>query len=639
MSQFRRKLLESYATNKLVYPGLIAAWSAKGKTNEDVDRNVLKDLTGNGHDITLNNFAYSGMSGYGGYATNFTNWAKQIATEVTHNKVIMNSITGVQNWINNTKYPLSNGLKIKVSGITDEKVFYRYSQNSDNLDSINMQLINGINECPSCVNCNFFSTTVKESCNIILELLPEYPDALVFDGVDDYHTPIKYSDLGFDENYTVIGVLTPLGESLTNRGAFVLSTNAIVGNIDFCRRFESRNTDAGGKRILCYVDTFPASKKISYTNNDVYISANNKGENGICFNISGNNYLKSSNFLAKIAFYSAYIFNRVLDEQEIKSFIRKHIDPEYLLPSEIPTPDVYYDFTNGDNSKGEANNVITDLSGNGNDAKAYNIAWAGMSGYGGYNLPIEKYIINGTFSEPIRQYGYDFKNGESIGKLRFNVSNLSEGTYFTIRIVGLDYGYRINKNGYWELKDITNNTGNTKTWEIVVTNYTYNNVTIEFLPEYEGALVLDGVDDYIALESFDSGFKTVFVVCKPFRLGKIIYDQRFMYSSGDGTCIYVASNTIAYYAKNQNGQTFINGKLNETTYVEDLVNRKQLITQNMSFDKSGKPFIGRNVDNNLFSEMALYKFLGFKEALTEEQIKAVINKYNLLDGVDNIDVN
>lgn len=71
MSQFRRKLLESYATNKLVYPGLIAAWSAKGKTNEDADRNVLKDLTGNGHDITLNNFAYSGMSGYGGYNINF----------------------------------------------------------------------------------------------------------------------------------------------------------------------------------------------------------------------------------------------------------------------------------------------------------------------------------------------------------------------------------------------------------------------------------------------------------------------------------------------------------------------------------------------------------------------------------------
>lgn len=36
------------------YPGLIAAWSAKGKTNDDADRATLKDLTGNGHDITLN---------------------------------------------------------------------------------------------------------------------------------------------------------------------------------------------------------------------------------------------------------------------------------------------------------------------------------------------------------------------------------------------------------------------------------------------------------------------------------------------------------------------------------------------------------------------------------------------------------
>lgn len=49
------------------YPGLIAAWSAKGKTNDDADRAILKDLTGNGHDISLNGFAFSEMSGYGGY--------------------------------------------------------------------------------------------------------------------------------------------------------------------------------------------------------------------------------------------------------------------------------------------------------------------------------------------------------------------------------------------------------------------------------------------------------------------------------------------------------------------------------------------------------------------------------------------
>lgn len=44
----------------------IAHWSAKGKTNTDSDRNTLKDLSGNGRDIKLNNFAYTSESGYDG---------------------------------------------------------------------------------------------------------------------------------------------------------------------------------------------------------------------------------------------------------------------------------------------------------------------------------------------------------------------------------------------------------------------------------------------------------------------------------------------------------------------------------------------------------------------------------------------
>ena len=44
--------------------GLVAAWSAKGKNNADTDRNILKDLSGQGHDITLYGFAYNDESGY-----------------------------------------------------------------------------------------------------------------------------------------------------------------------------------------------------------------------------------------------------------------------------------------------------------------------------------------------------------------------------------------------------------------------------------------------------------------------------------------------------------------------------------------------------------------------------------------------
>lgn len=67
------KVIIKDEVDRLYYPGLIAAWSAKGKTNDDEDRAILKDLTGNGHDITLNGFAFSEMSGYGGYNTDELN--------------------------------------------------------------------------------------------------------------------------------------------------------------------------------------------------------------------------------------------------------------------------------------------------------------------------------------------------------------------------------------------------------------------------------------------------------------------------------------------------------------------------------------------------------------------------------------
>ena len=57
--------------------GIVARYSASGLTNEQMAENpVWKDLTGNGNDLVLSNFAFSGNSGYGEYAYNFndTSW-------------------------------------------------------------------------------------------------------------------------------------------------------------------------------------------------------------------------------------------------------------------------------------------------------------------------------------------------------------------------------------------------------------------------------------------------------------------------------------------------------------------------------------------------------------------------------------
>ena len=40
----RRRYLRNRARGNIVYPGLIAAWSAKGKSNDDEDRTTLKDF-------------------------------------------------------------------------------------------------------------------------------------------------------------------------------------------------------------------------------------------------------------------------------------------------------------------------------------------------------------------------------------------------------------------------------------------------------------------------------------------------------------------------------------------------------------------------------------------------------------------
>ncbi|QOR58360.1 hypothetical protein [uncultured phage cr118_1] len=47
-----------------VEQSLVASYRAYDKTNEDEDRDVLTDLSGNGHDIQLYNFAFSEDSGY-----------------------------------------------------------------------------------------------------------------------------------------------------------------------------------------------------------------------------------------------------------------------------------------------------------------------------------------------------------------------------------------------------------------------------------------------------------------------------------------------------------------------------------------------------------------------------------------------
>lgn len=204
-------------------PGMIARYSALGLTNEQMAENpVWKDLTGNGHDLQMKNFAWKGMSGVGGYTENYgsNRWykvASRIDTTWTYKSFNVKSIK--DNNLAQLFYqslPSDTGFRvlsctIKVSGLTDGQGI-EYVSNGTR-PTVIMRIENdGIYHLPSFdfgaknAYYGFRFLKLQESCNITIEQLPLYPGALVFDGVDDYGTCDNFPILTKEKGYTVVAL-------------------------------------------------------------------------------------------------------------------------------------------------------------------------------------------------------------------------------------------------------------------------------------------------------------------------------------------------------------------------------------------------------------------------------------------------
>lgn len=642
MSMYRRRLMITNALKRsdgnINYPGIIAAWSAKGKTNDDEDKATLKDLTGNGHDITLNNFSFSEMSGYGGYNYGKGKWE-------------LRTMNAYEVYFFNTT-PINGNLTFNISGITDfytktgNYVQIRYHRKDGGINQYIEIKEDGFYDIDPTTSTTSVGISMRSAgtdttdapCNIVLEMIPNYPDALVFDGVDDYGVNRSAPSLS---DYTII-----VKKKALNNNGVVCATIGNFGEVAFVIS-DKFNRDNG----IVFANSFSWETSVKWVDNISYQTKNSYNgktisvgkivtTHGFSISMYGGKYWKG-------AFYSAYLFDRSLDEQEIKSFIRKYIDPEYLLPSEIPTPDCYYDFSKGSNDD-ETRDTIKDYSGNGNDAVAHNFAWSGMSGYGGNLYGNYKYHF-----DTLGKYQSIILDAPIIGNLKFKVTGLTDyfnktTNYIELRLIrvsdgGADYK-EIKEDGEYNIELPTSkySTISIRSGGVNIEDGTCN-IDIEMLPEYEGALVFDGTNDYVSLDAFDSGFKTMFMKFKPINtINAGYYDQIKKGESKYYFSVSGNSSDIAFSYRNTNGKTYINGILNTSILSKDVVNKTVcigIVNENVTADNTTIPKIGDGTHfTPWFANMALYKFLGFKEALTEEQIQAVIKKYNLLDGVDEIEV-
>lgn len=193
------------------------AWTVTGKTNEDSNRDIIANVTGNGNDLVLSNFGFAEGSGYGLYGENYNDdrWIKSTdRADITWMSYSVN-VTSVKIAVTQLYYQSRreqpsftvSSYKIKVYGLKDGQTL-SYRQATP--EGVQMYKISedGIYTLPSFLfKANgdwygFILNKIQESCDITIEQIPEYEGYLVTDGVDD---KIISSNFVMGDNWTVVG--------------------------------------------------------------------------------------------------------------------------------------------------------------------------------------------------------------------------------------------------------------------------------------------------------------------------------------------------------------------------------------------------------------------------------------------------
>lgn len=281
---------------------------------------------------------------------------------------------------------------------------------------------------------------------------------------------------------------------------------------------------------------------------------------------------------------------------------------------------------------------LQDLSGKGRRMKLNNFLFAEMSGVGGYNDNFSNWKTdsnNGVVkiesdssivmqSVKIEYRGILYQYSSKNATLKCNITGITEELKgkLIFRYTDAEGGKNITlENGYFEF--------NSSEYEGLSGWYGFTskqpidncNITITQIPEYPGALVTDGVDDYGLVENLSSGVKMLFMTVNPIgdNVGKAYYAQSGMSSP---FWVYVNINSIAYNSVNPSGVTYIDGMLNKSIYCQELFNVKHTITiVNGTVDSTNTEqpvfFANEHRVSGYFSKLAFYNSIAFDSIPTE----------------------
>lgn len=276
---------------------------------------------------------------------------------------------------------------------------------------------------------------------------------------------------------------------------------------------------------------------------------------------------------------------------------------------------------------------IPDISGHGNHGVIHNSAYKLNSGANGYLVDfttLRDYGTKGIVRTDSKIYldeSFDYDKGFCLGYTN------SPSPAYKVRVSGIpETGMLTYTGGSWInlINGINELPARTNTEEIhgffaQTPNVDWSNLVIEQIGEYEGAYCLDGIDDFITIPTLSKGGKQVLMKVNWSTLNGFIYDQRP--ASGDKTFGIYAQGDVIAYSQNNNGNTYIDGIINNNIIGSNLSKITHNIVATCDVDNSITPSIGKcSYSNSYFAQMSLYDFMLFDEISTEDKIKE-LNTY------------
>lgn len=644
-----------------VLASLKAVCICYGKSNDDPDRAVVKNLVDPDNPFVISNAAYEGMSGYNGYPVVFganKTWANEsngYVTSITSNTIHITNVlnAGLALLYSYVKY---NGnlqnikeippFKIEIKGLEGRSKFiYKYLATSDATKETNLYLENGTHELPksflpteALINdavVGFSIRPIEEGVtnflsDITIKVLPEYEGAFVTDGIDDLITSTKTVQemLGGSNELTIVSMVHQVKDSANNvsftnyiRGSANGYFRNIVNNYDKTGIYGYTSSDLKGLSVVNNI----LGDKNDYTSNgdnrDSIINGN--------FSVQGYSYNDGNNTgdFSSVAWYWTIIANKVLTTDQINQVIA------YFNLDRTLKPDILCDvkkqgITNENHA--EFGDRLIDFSGNGRDIQLNNLAWDGDSGIGKYNYPNWKVNVT-QGNKYARIVYYDSINGTYSANFK--------GITDLYKSYGLSIEIRVNRANTVDFHSIKEDGIYTMTPPDDTTSIdirfggenVYNascDITITQIPSNAGALCLDGVNDFGKVTGMPVYKDYTFIADRYINnnVGSVASKSvdsnqygAFIFEIGRGNYSFNVNSTVA---TNLNKDRTIS-YLSKYSYNGENVNVG-------NEEDSNSLWIGTIRDNDTrFSNMAIYSLMSFPYSMSEFLIERQLKKHKL----------